>query len=423
MNPTRFLPLVCKQIWRHRARTLLTAAGVAIAMFLFTAVQAMQRGVTLATQADAGDVSLVVYRKDRFCPATSLLPQDYERRIARLDGVASVMPIKVLVNNCRTSLDVVTFRGVPKDGFLESRTDEIELLDGSVAEWKRRTDAVLVGETLAQRRNLRPGMTFDAAGVTAYVAGVVRSDRHQDWNTAYAALSFVQLAGDSKDDARADGQLGIVTQFEVRVTDPALLEPVAARIDEEFDFAQDPTATFTEQAFVSRIADDVIELVGFARWLGLGALAAVLALVANAIVLGVQSRISEHAVLQTLGYSGRLVAALIIAEGVLIALVGGVIGAVAALIVTSVTSYSLSVEGLSIPIVASPTTSVIGWDTSAPTHRPPGATSRASRSVSHPVPDPTSSTRSDGWGRPAASRATPKGSSSRSKCSTWSTHA
>jgi putative ABC transport system permease protein len=103
---------------------------------------------------------------------------------------------------------------------------------------------------------------------------------------------------------------------------------------------------------VGRVADDVIELVGFARWLGLGCLAAVLALVANSIVLGVQSRVSEHAVLQTLGFSGRLVAMLIILEGVLLALVGGAVGAVTALLVAGMGSYALSVEGTTIPIVA-----------------------------------------------------------------------
>ena len=78
-----------------------------------------------------------------------------------------------------------------------------------------------------------------------------------------------------------------------------------------------------------------------------------LTLVGNAIVLGVQSRISEHAVLQTLGYSGRLVAGLIVAEGVVIALIGGLIGAAAAFVVARFGSFALSVDGQSIPIIAS----------------------------------------------------------------------
>ena len=344
MNITRYLPLVVKQVVRHRVRTLLTVSGIAIAMFLFTTIQAMQRGVTAATKETAADTTLVVYRKDRFCPLTSLLPQDYQSRIDRIEGVVSVMPVKVVVSNCRTSLDVVTFRGVPKDEFIADRGDRIEIVSGSLDDWRRRSDAALIGETLANRRGLEPGMMFDASGITTYIAGVIRSDNPQDQNVAYAELAFVQQA--------ARSGLGIVTQFNLRVADPADLELVAERIDDMFRTAQEPTATFTEKAFVGRMADDVIELVSFARWLGLGCLAAMLALIANAIVLSVQGRIAEHAVLQTLGYPSRLIAALIVAEGVLLALIGGGLGAAAAVTVARVGSFALSVEGQSIPITA-----------------------------------------------------------------------
>lgn len=344
MSPLRCIPYVLKQVTRHRMRSLLTIAGIGIAMFLFTAVQAMNKGVTDATTATANDTTLVVYREDRYCPATSLLPQDYQKRIEAVDGVANVMPIKIVVTNCRTSLDVVTFRGVHKDGFIAERGNKIEIIAGSIEGWNSRTDAALLGETLANRRGLRPGMTFDAAGITAYVAGVIRSDDPQDQNVAYTALEFVQLAG--KD------QLGIVTQFNVKVQEASMLDRVASDIDEVFQTAQQPTATFSEKAFIGRVADDIIELVAFARWLGLGCLAAVLALVANSIILGVQSRVSDHAVLQTLGYSGRLVAALIVAEGVLLTLVGGAVGALVAIGVARFGHFALSVEGTSIPIVA-----------------------------------------------------------------------
>ncbi|MHC4099884.1 MAG: ABC transporter permease [Planctomycetota bacterium] len=344
MTPLRFLPLVVKQVVRHRVRTLLTVSGIAIAMFLFSAVQAMERGVTQATRVTAGETTLVVYRKDRFCPATSVLPQDYQARIERIDGVVSVLPVKIVVSNCRTSLDVVTFRGVPKDEFLAQRSNAIRIVSGSLDDWKRRTDAALIGETLATRRGLEPGMMFDAAGITAYIAGVFRSEEPQDQNVAYTALEFVQLAGRD--------QLGIVTQFNLRVSDPALLEPVAAEIDDLFRTAQEPTATFSEKAFIGRVATDLVELVSFARWLGLGCLVAVLALIGNAIVLSVQGRVAEHAVLQTLGYPSALIAILIVVEGVLLALVGGGLGATAAVVLADVGSFALSVEGQSIPITA-----------------------------------------------------------------------
>lgn len=344
-------PYVLKQVVRNRVRSLLTIAGIAIAMFLFTSVQAMNRGVTLATTETANDTTLVVYRADRFCPATSQLPQDYQSQIERISGVESATPMKIVVSNCRTSLDAVTFRGVPKEKFIRVLGSELEIISGDLESWLNRTDAALIGETLANRRGLTPGMRFDAAGITAYVAGVIRSDNPQDQNVAYTALEFVQLAGRD--------QLGIVTQFNVKATDSSQLDRIASEIDEVFRTAQEPTSTFSEKAFIGRVADDIIELVGFARWLGIGCLAAVLALVANSIILSVQSRVSEHAVLQTLGYSSRLVAILIVAEGLVLALLGGGLGALAAVLVANYGSFALSVEGTTIPIVAN--TELLLW--------------------------------------------------------------
>jgi putative ABC transport system permease protein len=56
----------------------------------------------------------------------------------------------------------------------------------------------------------------------------------------------------------------------------------------------------------------------------------------------------------TLGYSGRLVAALIVIEGVILSTIGGLLGAAAALAVANHGNFALSVEGASIPIVADP---------------------------------------------------------------------
>jgi putative ABC transport system permease protein len=341
MLPPKYIPLVWKQVVRHRTRTLLTLAGVATAMFLFTAVQSMQKGVRDATQSTAKDTTLVVYRQNRFCPATSRLPEYYGERIAKVPHVVSVVPMKIVVNNCRTSLDVVTFRGVPEDQFVEHYVKSFELLDGSIEQWKGRTDAALLGETLANRRGLKVGDRFDAVGVTVYVAGIVRSDEPQDQNVGYVHLPFLQRA-------TGDRKLGVVTQFNVKVDDPNNLDAVAKAIDLEFERDPEPTQTSAEKAFVARAAADVVHLVGFTQYLGWGCLAAVLALVGNAIVLSVQDRIKEHAVLQTLGYGGGLIARLIVAEGLMLGVMGGVVGIVAALVAVHYGNISISTDGLSV---------------------------------------------------------------------------
>lgn len=366
MIPARFIPLITKQVLRHRTRTFLTAGGVAVAMFLFCVVQGMQSGVAAATRATAGDDTLVVYRENRYCPFTSRLPEHYLERIAAVPHVASVVPVQIVVSNCGASLDVVTFRGVPVERFLPHAQKTLELLEGTLDAWERRSDAVLLGETLARRRGLTPGDSFDAAGITVHVAGIIRSREPQEQNVAYAHLDFLQrAAGRASGGGGGDKFVGVVTQFNVKVSEPERIDEVAAAIDDEFRSDPDPTSTRSEKAFVARAASDIIELVGFTRYLGLGCLAAVLALVGNAIVLSVQDRMKEHAVLQTLGFTGSLIGRLIIAEGLLLGLLGGVAGAAAAYLFMSFSLLSLSVEGLTMTVQTTPAVILVGLAISA----------------------------------------------------------
>jgi len=87
MNLPRWIavvPTVLRQILRAPVRSGLTIFGIAVAMFLFTSVEAMREGVRNATEAAADDATLVVYRENRFCPFASRLPQYYGDRIERM---------------------------------------------------------------------------------------------------------------------------------------------------------------------------------------------------------------------------------------------------------------------------------------------------------------------------------------------------
>ena len=311
------LRLSWTQLSRHRVRSLLTVLGVASGMFLFTAVETLQRSLAKATEQTAADTTLVVYRQNRFCPSASRLPEHYADEIRRIDGVRDVIPVQIVVNNCGASLDVITFRGVPDDQ-LAKFAPEIQVIAGSMEEWQKRGDGALLGEVFAQRRGLKPGDRFDGAGVTVTVAGILRSPFPQDNNVAYVKLPFLQRA--------SKAGLGVVTQFNVRVNSSQDLKPVAKAIDERFHSDAQPTDTRPEKAFFAETAAELIELIGFTRWLGIGAVLAVTALVANALLLVVRGRVKENAVLRTLGYPGRAIGCLVIGEGGMLGLAGGVAG-------------------------------------------------------------------------------------------------
>ena len=337
----KILALALKNITRHRLRSLLTMAGVAAGMFLFTAVETMQHSLGTVTKAGADDTTLVVYRENRFCPATSRLPEYYLPTIEKIPGVRSAIPIQIAVNNCGASLDVITFRGVPAETLLDYNPG-IELMSGSLDAWRERSDAALVGHNFAQRRKLQPGDTFEAVGINVYVAGIIRSDSAQDNNVAYVSLPFLQQA--------SKVGLGTVTQFNVKVDSADRLDPVARAIDDTFRSDSQPTHTRPEKAFFAETAKQMVELIGFTRWLGIGAVVAVLGLVANAVLLIVRGRVKETAILQTIGYSRVLIGVLVACEGVLLGILGGGTGVLAAVAFLEWQSFTLGNEGMTLAL-------------------------------------------------------------------------
>ncbi len=318
IRPLRLAGLAFRQLVRHRLRSGLTVAGVAAALFLFVVVASLQRALDRATRRTADDATLVVYRQNRFCPATSRLPVRYLDEIRAIPGVREVIPVQIVVNNCGASLDIVTFRGVPPDQ-LTRYAPEIAVVEGSIEAWQRMDDGALVGELLAGRRRLRAGDAFDAAGVRVRVAGILRSPHPQDNQIAYVHLPFLQQA--------SRRGLGEVTQFNVRVADSALLDTVARAIDERFRSEAEPTQTHPEKAFFSEAARELMAWIGLAGWLSLAAAAAVFGLVANAIVLSTRARTLEYAVLETLGYPAGALGYLVAVEGALLGTLGGLFGA------------------------------------------------------------------------------------------------
>jgi putative ABC transport system permease protein len=354
MRILRVIPTVLKQIKRSPIRSTLTLGGIAIAMFLFVVVESMRTGVKEATEMTAGETTLVVYRENRYCPFTSRLPQYYEDRIEQLSGVASVVPIQILVSNCGASLDVVTFRGVPRDSIQHALAKDGVIVEGSVADWKKRGDGAIVGSALAKRRGIKVGDRFSAAGIEIFVAGIQETEQAQDKNVAIVQLPFLQ------ETSRKGGTGTIVTQFNVQVEDPNQLESVASSIDEAFAHDEHPTSTFPEKAFVGRAARDIVHLAEVAGMLAWGALAAVFALVANAVVLAMRDRVRDHAVLQTLGYTGWLIGWMVILEGATIAIIGGILGGVAAFLTMQFGQFTMTMEGVNIEMSTGPAAAIMG---------------------------------------------------------------
>src|SRR5262245_8538120 len=103
----KLVKLMRKNLFRRPMRTLLTIGGVASAMLLLVLVESLSGGLDAALSGSEAARTLIVYRQNRYCPQTSNLPEWYAERIRKIPGVASVLPVKVYLSNCRASLDLV----------------------------------------------------------------------------------------------------------------------------------------------------------------------------------------------------------------------------------------------------------------------------------------------------------------------------
>ena len=337
----RFAPYIWKTLWRHRTRSLLTVSGAAVAIFVLCFIGSIQEGLNRMVQGEDAQRRLIVFQENRFCPTSSRLPEDYSRQIAQVAGVTDVLPIQVWTNNCRASLDVVVVHGVPAAKLSESR--ELRLTEGQWPAFVSRTDAAVVGRQFAQRRRVRLGDQLTFGSMSVHVAGIFESDSSAEEDLIYCHLLFLQLA-------ESQTAAGLVTQLEVGLDPSAEPDRVAKQIDEKLRTGLVPTTTRRKGAFQTATISDLVDLIGYAYWLGLACVGLVLSLVATTTVMSVQDRVQEHAVLQTLGVRPGRVMRLILAESTLLCFWGGVLGVAWAWAILSWGNFSVGAEAVAITL-------------------------------------------------------------------------
>ena len=340
----KLLSLVLKNLTRRPGRSALTILGVAFAMLLLVLVESLDQGLRNALSGSEAARTLIVYRQNRYCPQTSFLPERYTREIEQIDGVESVLPVKVYLSNCRASLDIAAFQGTPVEALLATR--DIELVSGDLGRFRAERDAALLGREFAERRGFSVGDRFRLGDIDVKVAGVFRSSQPVEEGVILTHLEFLQRAGPVN-------RLGTVTQYEVKVDDPAHATAIARQIDARFATAEEPTDTRSQLSFLESATRDLREILRFGRLLALACVVVVLALVGNTILMSVQERVRELGVLRTLGWRQPRLVALVVLEALTYALAGAVLGVVGARVLIDVTHLSIGAEGVPVSFVVS----------------------------------------------------------------------
>jgi putative ABC transport system permease protein len=125
---------------------------------------------------------------------------------------------------------------------------------------------------------------------------------------------------------QAIGRPGIVSIFWVRADSSAAVPRVIANIDEEFANSSAETQSESEASFIGGFMDNyrafftMAEVLGFIVVLSIGLVAA------NTAAMSIRERRPEIAVMRALGFTPRVIIGLLVAESLIIALMGGVLG-------------------------------------------------------------------------------------------------
>jgi putative ABC transport system permease protein len=335
----KFLPYLLKTLWRHRSRTLITVSGSAVALFVFCFVGAVQQGMNHLQSNQQAQQSLILFQANKFCPFTSHLPQDYEAKIKQLEGVREVVPIQVFTNNCRASLDVIVFYGVPPQKLRTAR--DFQLLAGDWADFEQHQDAAVVGRAVAKRRGLAPGQKFSIGDLTVQVAGIFASRDPAEENYIYSHLDFLQRRN-------KENLVGTVTQHEVLLAPGVDPTDKARQIDAIFRGGPVATDTRPKGVFQAKSLGDLVQLIRLARYLAYACMGLVFVLVSTTTLMSVQDRIKEHAILQTLGFTGLRVFELVVSESALLSVAGGILGVGAAMLVLQFSQLSVGAEAVTV---------------------------------------------------------------------------
>jgi len=339
----KYLHLIWAALFRRKTRTLLTLVSIIAAFLLFGMLDAVRTSFNQAGQSANGAQRLQTGSKLSFIQT---LPQSLESQIAQVPGVKMVTYANWFGGAYQDPHNQV-FSFAVEPNYIDLYP-EIEV---SAAERKAFDDTrtgILVGEKLAKRFNWKVGDKIP-------LQSTIFPDRQGSKNWTFDIVGILH-SKDKKSGGFFDQMLllhwkyfdettpfnrGTVGWYVTRVSDVNQADKVAKAIDAISANSDHETRTQTEQAATANWMKQLADI-GLIVGSIMGAVFFTLLLLSgNTMMQAVRERTSELAVLKTIGFSNHAVLAIVLAESVLLLLLGGVIGlGLASLIIPIVSAGS-----------------------------------------------------------------------------------
>ncbi len=331
----KYLHLIRVNLFRSKRRTILTMLSVAAALFLFVTLRSVL--TTLEDSKQVGSESRMVTRN-----AISIvfpLPEAYRQWIQTVPGVSTISWASWFGGVYRDPKDFFATFAVDADTYLDMYPELGIPAEQRQAFGAERT-AALVGRGLMERFGWTLNQTIQLRS-TIYSPGeewpftirAVYTPTNPSWTDEAFYFHYEYLYEQSGQQARPGWYI-------FALEDPGAAATVAATIDEHYKNSRAATRTETERAFQTSFVT-MYGNVGFLlNAIGMAVFFAILFVAANTMMTSARERISEVAVLKTLGFSDGLLFGLVLIEAALITVVGGLLGILGAKLLFDLSGFT-----------------------------------------------------------------------------------
>ena len=324
----KYLHLVWASLFRRKTRTILTLVSIIAAFLLFGLLDAVRTSFSQAGQSANGAERLQTGSKLSFIQT---LPIALQQQMEQVPGVKKVTYANWFGGAYQDPHNqVFSFAVAPN--YLDLYP-EVAVSDAERKAFAETRTGALVGERLAQRFHWKVGDKIplqstifpDRAGSKNWSFDIVGILHATDKKSGGFFDQMFLLHWKYFDDTTPYNR-GTAGWYVTRVADVNQADRVAKAIDALSANSDHETRTQTEQAATANWMKQLADI-GLIVGSIMGAVFFTLLLLSgNTMMQAVRERTSELAVLKTIGFSNRSVLARVLAESLLLLLLGGVIG-------------------------------------------------------------------------------------------------
>jgi putative ABC transport system permease protein len=345
----RFRGLIFANLFRKKVRLVLTIGSFAVALFLFAFLAVVKSAFSRGAEVAGADRLITTNR----IGLIQTLPISYQDRIAAIPGVKAVTQNHWFGGVYQDEKNFFVQFVIDPDN-MRKVMSEFVVPDDQWANFLKDRQGAVVGVRTAQRFGWKIGdripIKNSLYGPTKTwefnLDGIYHNDRPGgDENQFWIQWKYF----DENVPASVKSTAG---WYVLKLDNPDDAARIGKTIDTMFANSSSETKTETESAFAIGFIKQFGNIEFLIESIGIVVFFTLLLVTGNTMAISVRERISELGVLKAIGYSDRSILFFVLAESLVIALIGGVAGLGLALLAVPLLGAALN--GLLPSLVLSP---------------------------------------------------------------------